>query len=102
MEPEPEKKTDNKSERKPKLRPLILKSWEANKYSDNADKDQNKKNFQSLKAKKRRRSAPVAGNVTEQSTTKDRRSQTAQRPRSPKSPSTSTYIPGEKYDFFVN
>ena len=101
MEPEPGKKTDNKSERKPKLRPLKLKSWEANKYSDNADKDQNKKNFQSLIAKKRRRSAPVAGNVTEQSTTKDRRSQTAQRPRSPKSPST-TYIPGEKYDVIVN
>ena len=96
MEPEPEKKTESKSERKPKLRPLILKSWEANKYSDNADKDQNKKNYQSLKAKKRRRSAPVAGNVTEQSPTRDRRSQTAQRPRSPKSPSTATYIPGEK------
>ena len=95
-EPEPKKKTE-KSDGKPKLRPLILKSWEAKKYSDNAaEKGKREKNYPYLKVKKRRRSAPVTGNVTDPPANRDRRSQTAQRPRSPKSPSTSTYRPGEK------
>ena len=100
-DPTSPRKTDNKYERKPKLRLLKLKTLtrEPNKDLENEDVD---KRDSSPVGKRRRKSTPgLRRNVGGKSTARERRSQTASRTRSPRSPSNITGELGEKIKWFI-